>query len=161
MNPYNTKLILSWFKPTPNSVRTPEVASQAMEVLAAPTTAITMVIAETAHSLILHLWKKLTKNLISHLSITKGRAQSTQLNKVLKAIFAIYQDEHYDYIPDIISSNTKPTQEYFLSDHSIKRQHTSEYYVKLGFVNPIIRLYVSSGNSPIEPEMIENTPIFN
>ena len=48
MNPYNTELILSCFKPTPNSVRTPEVASQTMEALAAPTVAIAMVIVETA-----------------------------------------------------------------------------------------------------------------
>ena len=73
----------------------------------------------------------------------------------------IYQDKDYDYIPDIISSNTKPTQEYFLSDHPFKRWHSFEHHVKLGFVDPIIGLDVPSGNSPIDPEMVENTPIFN
>ena len=57
MNPYNIKLILSCSKPTPNSIRTPEVASRAMEALATPTAAIAMAIAETAHLLILHLRK--------------------------------------------------------------------------------------------------------
>ena len=57
MNPYNKKLILSCFKPTPNSVKTPKMVSQATEALAAPTAAITMEIAEIAHLLILHLWK--------------------------------------------------------------------------------------------------------
>ena len=33
-------------------------------------------------------------------------------------------------------------------------------YVKPGFVNPIIGLDVASGNSPIDSEMEENTPIF-
>ena len=103
----------------------------------------------------------LTKNRISHLSITKDGPQSIQLNKVLKAISAICQYKHYDDIPDIISSNTKPTQEYFFSNHPIKRQHTSEHHVKLGFVNPIIELDVWSSNSPIDLEMVENTPIFN
>ena len=54
---------------------------------------------------------KLTKNRISHLSITKGGAWFTQLNKILEAISTIYQDKQYDYIPDTISFNTKPTQE--------------------------------------------------
>ena len=62
---------------------------------------------------------------------------------------------------DIVSSNTKPTQEYFVFDHLIKRQHTSKHYVEQGIVNPIIGLGVPSGNSPINPEMIKNTPIFN
>ena len=53
MNQYNTKLILSCPGQTPNSVRTPEVASRAMEALAAPTAVIAMAIAETADSLIL------------------------------------------------------------------------------------------------------------
>ena len=43
----------------------------------------------------------------------------------------------------------------------IKRRHTSKQYVKLGLVNPIIGLDDPSDNSPIEPEMVENTPIFN
>ena len=33
--------------------------------------------------------------------------------------------------------------------------------MKLGFVNPIIGLDVPSGNSPIDSEMVENTPIIN
>ena len=43
----------------------------------------------------------------------------------------------------------------------IKRQHTSKHYVKLGFVDPIIGLDVPSDNSPIDPNMVENTPIFS
>ena len=48
-----------------------------------------------------------------------------------------------------------------MSDHSTKSQHTSEHYVKLGFVDPIIGLDVPSGNSILNPEMVENTLIFN
>ena len=55
MNLYNTKLILSSPKQTPNSVRTPEEADRAKEALAAYAAAITTAIAETVHSLILHL----------------------------------------------------------------------------------------------------------
>ena len=105
--------------------------------------------------------EKLTKNRISHLTITNIGARSTQLNKVLEAISAIYQDKDYDYILDIICSNTKPTQEYFLSNHSIKRRRTSKYYVEQGIADPIIGLDVTSANSPIGPEMVENTPILN
>ena len=54
MNPYNMKIISSCFKLTPNSVRTPEMASRAMEAFVAPIAAITMAIAETADLLILH-----------------------------------------------------------------------------------------------------------
>ena len=105
----------------PYSVRTPKVASRAMEALVAPTAAIAIAIAETAHSLIFHLWTNLIKNRISHLSITKSGPQSIQLNKILEAISLICQDEHYDSIPGIFSSNTKSTQEYFFSDSPIKR----------------------------------------
>ena len=107
------------------------------------------------------LVERVIKNRISHISTTKSRARSNQLNKVLKAISTIYQDKDYDYIPDIISSNTKPTQEYLLSGHLIKRRHTSKHYVEQGITDPIIGLDMSSGNSPIDPAMIENTPIFN
>ena len=71
------------------------------------------------------------------------------------------QDKHYDYIPDIISTNTKPTQEYFLSNHPIKRRRSSKHHVKLGFVEPMIGLDVPSSNSPIDSKMVENTPISN
>ena len=55
MHPYNTKLISLCPKQTPNSVWAPEVASRAMEALAAPTAAIAMAITETVDLLILHL----------------------------------------------------------------------------------------------------------
>ena len=58
MNLYNTKLISACPKQTPNSVRTPEVASRAMDALAAPTVAIVMVIVETVDSLILRPLEK-------------------------------------------------------------------------------------------------------
>ena len=61
MNLYITKLISSCLKQTPtlrmvtqNSVKTPKEVDRAKEALAADTTAILMVIAETAHSLISH-----------------------------------------------------------------------------------------------------------
>ena len=54
MNPYNTKLILSRPKQTPNIVWAPENANQAMEDLVAPTAAIAMAIIKTADLLILH-----------------------------------------------------------------------------------------------------------
>ena len=107
------------------------------------------------------LVERLTKNWISHLTITKSGARSTQLNKVLEAISAICQDKVYDCIPAIISSNTKPTHEYFLSNHLIKRRNTSKHYVEQGIADPIIGLDVPSSNSLIDCEMVENTPIFN
>ena len=105
--------------------------------------------------------EELTSNCISHLSITKDGPRSNQLKKILEAIPYLCQDKHYDYISDIISTNTEPTQEYFLSDHSIKRQHSSKHHVKPGVVDPIIGLNVPSGNSPINSEMVEYTPISN
>ena len=98
---------------------------------------------------------------ISHLSITKDGPRSNQLKKILKVIPYLCQHKHYDYIPDIISTNTEPTQEYFLSDHPIKRRCSSKHHVKLGSVNPIIGIDVPSGTSPINSEMVEIAPIFN
>ena len=107
------------------------------------------------------LVEKITNNRISSLSITKDRPRSIQLKKILKAISAICQDEHYDYILDIISTDTKPTQEYFLSNHLIKRKPSFKHHVKVGFVDPIIGLDVPSGNSLIDSEIVENTTNFN
>ena len=59
-------------------------------------------------------------NHISQLSITKDGPWSIQLSKILEAIPYLCQDKYYDYIADIISTNTEPTQEYFLSNHLIK-----------------------------------------
>ena len=91
-------------------------------------------------------------NRISHLSITKDGPQSNQLTKILEAIPYLCQDKHYDYISDIISTNTEPTQEYFLSNHSINRRRSSKHHVKLGVVDYIIGLDMPSGNSPINSE---------
>ena len=102
-----------------------------------------------------------TDNLISHLSITKDGPRSIQLTKILEAIPFLRQDNHYDYISDIISINIEPTQEEFLSDYLIKRRNPSKHHVKLGVVDPIIGLDVPSGNSPINSEMVEITPISN
>ena len=49
MNLYNTKLILSSPKQTPNSVRTPEEADKAKKALTANAAAIAMEIMETVH----------------------------------------------------------------------------------------------------------------
>ena len=104
---------------------------------------------------------ELTNNRISHLSITKDRPQSNQLSKILGAIKYLCQDKHYDYISDIISANTGPTQEYFLSDHSIKRQRLSKHHAKIGVIDHIIWLEMTPGNSPINSETAEDTPISN
>ena len=53
MNLYNTKLISSCLKQTPNNVKTPEEADPVIEALVAPTAAIAMAVAGTGHSLIL------------------------------------------------------------------------------------------------------------
>ena len=71
------------------------------------------------------------------------------------------QDKYYDYINDIISTNTKPTQDYFLSDHPIRTQRSSKYHVKPGSINLIIGLDILSGISPIDTEMVKNPPSFN
>ena len=105
--------------------------------------------------------EKLAKNYILHLSIIKSGPQSNQLKKILDALPDLCQDKYYDYIPDIISTNTKLTQEYFLSYHRIKRLRSSKHHVKLGNVNPIIGLDVPSSTSPVNSKMVENTPIFN
>ena len=102
-----------------------------------------------------------TDNRISHLSITKNGPRSIQLTKILKAIPFLCQDNHYDYISDIISTNIEPTQEKFFSDHLIKMQRPSKHYVKPGVVDLIIGLDVPSGNIPINSEMVEMTPISN
>ena len=103
----------------------------------------------------------MSNNCISHLSITKDGPQSNQLTKILEAIPYLCQDKHYDYISDIISTNTELTQEYFLSDHSIKKQRPSKHHAKVGVVDHFIGLNVPSSNSPINSDMVENTPISN
>ena len=100
-------------------------------------------------------------NHISQLSITKGGPRSIQLTKILEAIPFLCQDNHYDYISDIISTNIEPTQEEFLSDLLIKRQRPPKHHVKPGIVDPIIGLDVPSGNVPIKSKMVEMTPISN
>ena len=99
------------------------------------------------------------ENLISHLSITKDGPRSIQLTKILETIPYLCQDKHYDYISDIISANIEPTQEDFLSNHSIKRRHSSKHHVKLGVVDPIIGLNMPSDNIPINFGIVEYTPI--
>ena len=100
-------------------------------------------------------------NCISQLSITKDGPWSIQLTKILQAIPLLCQHHHYDYISGIISTNTEPTQEHFLSDHSIKRRRSSKHHVKLWDVDHIIGLDVPSGNSPINSKIVEVTPISN
>ena len=119
-----------------------------------------MAIAETTDLLILHPQKKGKDNRISQLSITKDGPRSIQLTKILKAILYLYQNKHYDYIPDIISTNTEPTQEYFSSDHLIKRQFLSKHHARLGVVIHFIGLDVPSGNSPTNSDMVKSTPHF-
>ena len=100
-------------------------------------------------------------NRISHLLITKDRPRSDQLTKILRAIPYLCQDKHYDYISNIVSTNTEPTQEYFLSDYSIKRRRSSKHHTKLGVINHFTGLNVPSGNSSINSDMVENIPISN
>ena len=80
---------------------------------------------------------------------------------ILEAILYLCQDKHYDYISDNISSNTEPTQKYFLFDHSIKRRRPSKHHVKLGVADQFIGLEDPSGNSPTNSTMVESTPISN
>ena len=100
-------------------------------------------------------------NCISLLSITKDKPRSIQLTKILGVVPFLCQDNHYDYISDIISTNIEPTKEEFSSNHSIKRRRPSKHHVKSGVVNPIIGLDVPSGNIPINSKMVEATPISN
>ena len=108
----------------------------------------------------LFVWK-LENNCISNCSITKSGPRLNQLKKILEALDSLCQDKHYGYIPYIICTNTKPTKEYFLSNHPIKRCGSLKHHVKLGFIDPIIGLDVISGTSPIDSEMVKITPIFN
>ena len=100
-------------------------------------------------------------NRISHLSVTKDGPQSIQLTKILKAISFLCQSKHYDYISGIISTNTELTQEYFLSDHSIKRRRPYKHHAKLGVVDHFIGLDMPSGNSQTNSDMVESTLISN
>ena len=97
------------------------------------------------------LVKQLTKNGISNLSIVNGGPWSIQPKKVLEGISAISQGKHYAFIPDIIIINTKPTQDYFLSNRPIKRQPLSKHHVKVGFVGIqtaalLVTLWISYGH---------------
>ena len=100
-------------------------------------------------------------NRISHLSITNDGPGYIQLTKILKAILYLFQGKYYDYISDIISTNTEPTKEYFLSNHLIKKRRLSKHHGKLGVANHFIGLDVPSSNSPTNSDMVEITPISN
>ena len=100
-------------------------------------------------------------NCISHLTITKDGPRSNQLTKIFEAIPYLCQGKHYDYICDIISTNTEPTQKEFFSDYSAKRRHPSKHHAKIGVINHFIGLDVPSGNSPINSDMVESTLISN
>ena len=71
--------------------------------------------------------RKLKDGYLSNLTITKSGPRSNQLKKILDALPDLCQDKHYDYINDIISTNTEPTQDYFSSDHLIKTQPSSKH----------------------------------
>ena len=57
---------------------------------------------------------KLEDNCASNFTITIRGPRSNQLKKILDVLPDFCQDKHYKYINDIISTNTKPTQAYFL-----------------------------------------------
>ena len=105
--------------------------------------------------------EKLEDSCISNLSITKNRPQLNQLKKNLDALPGLCQDKHYDYIIDTISTNTKPTQDYFLSNHPIKTRWSSKHHVKLGPVDPNIGLDLPSGTSAIDTKKVDIPPFFN
>ena len=72
------------------------------------------------------------ENRISHLLITKDGPRSIQLTTILGEIPYLCKDKHYAYIADIISTNTEPTQEYFLSNHLIKEGRPSKHHGRTG-----------------------------
>ena len=80
---------------------------------------------------------------------------------ILEAILYFCQDKYYNHISDIIRTHTEPTQAYFFSDCLIKRRRSSKHHAKLGIVKHFIGLDVPSGNSPINYDMVDNTPISN
>ena len=94
-------------------------------------------------------------------SITKSGHQATQFKTNLDALPNLCEDKNYKYIDEIISTNTKLTQTYFLSAYLVRTQQSSMQHVNLESDDPIIGLDVPSGTSPICIEMVENPPIFN
>ena len=96
-----------------------------------------------------------------NLTVTTSRYWLTQLKKILDAIPSLCWDKNYKYTNDIISTNTKPTQSYFLSAYPVRTQQLSTHHVNLRSVDPIIGLDTPSGFRLIDIEMVENPPIFN
>ena len=95
---------------------------------------------------------------ISNLIITKERPQSNQLKKILSALPDLCQEKYYKYISGIISTNTEPTQAYFLLAYLIRTQWSSTHHMNQGFVNPIIGIDVPSGSSPIDKNWERTLP---
>ena len=81
----------------------------------------------------------------SKLTITKSGHRATQIKKILHALPGFFKDKNYKYIDDIISTNTKPTQVYFLLVYPVRTQRSSMHHVNLGSVNSFIGLDVPSG----------------
>ena len=65
---------------------------------------------------------KLKDSCLFNLIITKSGHQSTQLKKILDVLPDLCQDKYYKYSNDILSTNTKPTQAYFLLAYPVRTQ---------------------------------------
>ena len=145
-----------------NSGRTPEEADWAKVALSADAAAIAMVIAEKAHFIISSFVEKIEDTSLYFQSYNcQKRTLIKSSQNILDALLNLCQDKQYEYISDIISTNTKPTQASFFSTHPVRTQPSSTHHVNPGSINPIIGLDVPSGTSPIDTEIVENLPIFN
>ena len=65
------------------------------------------------------------------------------------------------FIDNIISTNTKLIEAYFLLVYPVRSQWLFTHHVNLGSFDPIIRLTIPSSASPICTEMVQKSLIFN
>ena len=94
------------------------------------------------------------------LTITKSGHQATQYKKIIDTLPSFCQDKNYKYIDDIICTNTKLTNAYFLPAYLLTTQQSSTYHLNLGSVGLIVKLDVPSGARPTCTERVEKSPIF-
>ena len=133
---------------TPTVTKTLEEANGAEEALAAEALAVVQAIAETVQLLKIKL------------TITEGTHWAIQYKKIVYALPVYCTDKGYQYIEDIICTNTEPLQATFLPLYPIASQWSSTYHVEIKTVNPLAIPDRNGARTPIT-QMVEKTHIFN
>ena len=162
MNLYNTKLILSCPKQTPNSIWVPKMANQAMEAPVTPTAAIATVIVEKTDFLILYPQEKektiafpTFQSQKTDLDLSSSQRFSKQYRTVVKTSTMIIS------LILLVPTLSQHKNISCRITQSKKKRRLSKHHGKLGVADHFIGPDNTFGNSPTNSDMVEINPICN